>query len=49
MMLATCLAAVAGLMDNTPAMALLLRPSAISAATCRSRRVSVVGWGPAAS
>ena len=49
MMLATCRAAVAGLMDSSPAMALLLRPSAISVATCRSRRVSVVGRGPAAS
>src|SRR6185437_6395364 len=43
MMLATCLATVAGLMTSSPAMALLLRPCAISAAISRSRRVSELG------
>jgi RNA polymerase-binding transcription factor len=40
MMLATCLATVAGLITSSAAMALLLRPLAISTAISRSRAVS---------
>ena len=42
-MFATCRAAVAGLMNSSSAMALLLRPLATSATTWRSRGVSVAG------
>ncbi len=42
-MFATCRAAVAGLMTSSSAMALLLLPPATSAATSRSRGVSVPG------
>src|SRR5262249_19153175 len=48
-MLATCRAAVAGLMKSSSAMDLLLRPSATSAATWRSRGVSVPGGAVATS
>ena len=43
MMLATCLAAVAGLITSSAAMALLLRPAAMSAAISSSRGVSALG------
>lgn len=49
MMLATCLATVAGLMTSSLAMSLLLRPSAISAAISRSRGVSELGGRAAVS
>jgi hypothetical protein len=43
MMLAMCLATVAGLITSSSPMDLLLRPSATSAAISSSRRVSVLG------
>jgi hypothetical protein len=46
-MLATCLAAVVGLMESSPAMALLLRPSATSEAIWCSRGVSELGGADA--
>ena len=48
-MLATCRAAVVGLMHSSSAMALLLCPVAISAAICCSRRVSELGGAAATS
>src|SRR5580693_8418817 len=46
-MLATCRAAVVGLMDSSAAIALLLRPLATSAAIWCSRRVSELGGAAA--
>ncbi len=43
MMLATCLAAVAGLITSSAAMALLLRPSAMRAAISSSLRGEPAG------
>ena len=48
-MLATCRAAVVGLMDSSAAMALLLRPVAIRAAIWCSRGVSELGGVAATS
>ena len=47
MMLATCLAAVVGLMESSPAMALLLRPLATRVAIWCSRWVSELGGAEA--
>jgi hypothetical protein len=49
MMLAMCLATVAGLMTSSSAMALLLRPSATSAEISSSRGVSELGGVAAAT